>query len=164
MGLLDSLKRMFTGAGGDYYQKSFGLEAGERVVAGGGGFTVPETSAGATVLAVVVGVMSGSARAGGYMGGATLLDVGEQFMFVLTSRGRLVLGMFGGVASDTIAFGPGVKPGVHDTGRRGGRSMVGPTGKGEPSRFLVISPSSGAPFEIVVSDSCSQKLLEWARV
>jgi hypothetical protein len=90
--------------------------------------------------------------------------VGQQFTYVMTDRDRLVLGMFGGYASDALAFGPASKPQIRDTGAYGDREMIGPTGRSERSKILAIGPVGQPPFRIIVPESCAPPIIEWARL
>ena len=160
MGLFDSLKTMFSGfsgAGGDYYQKNFALNEGESVVTGTAGYFDPDPSTGEEAAALA---LSAVALVTGAWGGVRV--VGEQFTVVITDQGRMIFGMVGGKPCTPIALGPDNKPSVKDTGCKGDRSMIGPTGKSESSSILRFTPQEGDAFRIIVAESTVPMFLDWA--
>jgi hypothetical protein len=155
MGLFDKIKSAlssFAGADPNYYQKNFGLEPDEQVLSGGGGFFVPEVSAGKQAAAMAAGLLVG----------AIVEIVGEQFMFVITDKGRLVIGMVGGRYSDPIAFGPDDRPRIEPTNEKGGGTIGGPKGL-EPAVVVRFVPDGGDGFKLTVAQSIVKQLVDWSQ-
>jgi hypothetical protein len=155
MGFLDSLKKLFSGmtaGGGDYYQKNFGLAVDEKVLSGGAGYFDPDVSKTASTAAAAASLLAGG----------EVRVVGQSIMFVITDKGRLVLGMFDGRQGDSMAFGPDHKPSISDTKKFGDRGMIGPTGKEERTKILSVVPKDGEGFRIIVPESLAGSLLGWS--
>jgi hypothetical protein len=152
MGFLDALKGLF-GGGADYYRKNFGLDPDEQVTQACMAYYDPDVSTGKQVLT----------SASGLMAGAVVKIAGEQVMIVMTSKGRLAIGLEGGSYSPPRQYGPSPRPVIQDTGRSGDSTMAGPTGKLEKTKVLMVKPPGEAPYRIILAESGAALLLNWSR-
>lgn len=153
MSLLKGIKKMYAYMGDSYYRKHFDLDDDERVVSGGVGYFDPAVGLAQEIFAATASVASGE----------LIRPIGEQFTYIITNKGSLILRMFGGSPdSGLIDFDSNDRPQIKDTGAFGDRAMIGPKGSLERTKVLVVNPPGGDPFRLILPETFAQELLNWA--
>ncbi|NQV12812.1 MAG: hypothetical protein HQ530_00720 [Parcubacteria group bacterium] len=134
------------GGGGDYWSNFFGLEEGEKVIKGSGGFFDPDVSGGETIAAGIAGLLTGGQVTVG----------GKSVVFAITDKGRFYAKPQGG-KEDPIVLGPDNKPQVEETDRDGGRLGA------EKSKSVKFTMTDGEVFRIFMPLSAIPDVINWSQ-
>jgi hypothetical protein len=129
--------------------RELGLEPDEKVMTGGAGYLDPDAAA------ARVAFSAERSR-------EPVPVAGEQFSYVLTSRGRLGIRCLGDCPCMLLGGDNPVQ--IVDTGAVGDRGMIGLSGKSERTKVLVLRPLHGAPFRVIVPQTSAAQLMTWAGV
>jgi hypothetical protein len=128
------------------------LDPDEKVMAGGAGYLDADA------------VAAREAFAAAERRTEPVVVAGEQFRYVLTSRGRLAIGLLDGGTAPWMLLGGDNPVQIVDTGALGDRGLIGLSGRTERTKLLVLRPLHGAPFRVIVPQTSAAQLMTWAGV